>query len=362
VQEAARDFLNAWLVDGQTAEAIAYISNQALLCVEPARGEEADFGMAPVHILADMRQANQLLGEVNSLEEVLIGVHLTSEGLKVVDHEHHAQFVVFEVPEDIAVAFLCENRHLPDEVLPKVSSSYGKYYATSFYLKSDAHQGEPIVLLWAREDGDWRIVAIDGDAKHEAHSDGPDSRDSHELHVFEPRYGDSDPEFNQAAHDFVELWLTDKEYDRAVEYFDKESYLCSSLYHENHVPNEEQTRLSLRVAMSTLAEKLVLDETENLQLEPVDPAHEHIHLTRHSQSEHFSLFSIPEHLAAATKCGIMLDRGGYHPEEVEEPVHGQYRGSGMYMRLNNGAEMVLSLLWERKQPGWRIISYHVETP
>ena len=337
---------------------MAYISTRAVSCVEPPAGEELDVGMAPFHILADMRQANGILGDVESLEDVIVGVHMRGEELKVVEQEHHSRFVVFDVPEDLATAFLCENRHLPDAVLPKTSSDYGKYFATSFYLKG----GEPIVLLWAREGGHWRIVALEGDSAHEHNSEIPDSRDDHELHVFEPRYGDSDAEFNQSVHDFVDDWLIDREYDQVIARFDRESFACPALYHEEHTPDEAQTRRALRDSLRGLSEKLVLDGNERPQLEPVDPAHEHVQLTRHARSGHFSLFSVPDHLAAATKCETILDRGGYHPEDAEEPDHGQYRGSGMYLQLNDGSEMVLHFLWERKEESWRIVSYHVETP
>ena len=155
VQDAAYDFLKAWLVEGRLEDAMGYVSNRALSCVEPAQGEESDLGMAPFRILADMRHANGVLGEVASLEDAVAGVHLTGEEFRIVDHDHPSRFVLLDVPEDLAVAFLCENRHLPNAVLPEASSGYGKYYAASFYLKSDEDHGEPIVLLWG--EGGWPL-------------------------------------------------------------------------------------------------------------------------------------------------------------------------------------------------------------
>ena len=76
-----------------------------------------------------------------------------------------------------------------------------------------------------------------------------------------------------SASAFAKDWLVSKDYDRTVAYLDAESYACPALYHEEHSPEEQETRRAIRESMRTIAENLVREDAGEPQLEAADPRH-----------------------------------------------------------------------------------------
>ena len=65
------------------------------------------------------------------------------------------------VPDQMAPSFLCENRQLPEEPpeLQPAEAKYGTYYLSASQLNFGEEQSPTFLLLWAKEEARWKLVA-----------------------------------------------------------------------------------------------------------------------------------------------------------------------------------------------------------
>ncbi|HYI96815.1 MAG TPA: hypothetical protein VEX68_24955 [Bryobacteraceae bacterium] len=107
--DAIYEFLNGWLVQQKPNESIAYFSDEAFACMEAVKAR-IDRGMAKYTLLQGMIAVNKRIGKASSLSEVTVGVPLSSDRLKLMEHPHQSQFVLYDVREDLAEAFFGARR------------------------------------------------------------------------------------------------------------------------------------------------------------------------------------------------------------------------------------------------------------
>ena len=153
------DFLQAWLVEGNVVAAMGYVSERSYACLAQDAPDPSAFdrGLAPVQILVNLKAAHDALGKHDSLEGLTIGVPLPIPGLRAVPQPHQAQFVLYDVPDDIAARFDCASRLTPGAPT-KGSRAYGQHFGASFRIAGPG-KDTSIALLWAKEDGYWKIVS-----------------------------------------------------------------------------------------------------------------------------------------------------------------------------------------------------------
>ena len=132
------DFLQAWLVEGNVVAAMGYVSERAYACLAQDSPDPSAFdrGLAPVQILVNLKAAHEALGKQDSLEGLAIGVSLTIPGLRAVPQPHQAQFVLYEVPDDIAARFDCASR-----LTPGAPTKGSRAYAASTLVRASASPG-----------------------------------------------------------------------------------------------------------------------------------------------------------------------------------------------------------------------------
>ena len=106
------DFLKAWLVDGDMLAAMSYVSDRAYACLAEEGDDPFSFdrGTAPFVLMNNLKAAHEALGPRTSLEGLTVGVRLPIRALRVVNQPHHARFVIYSVPDDVAAEFDCESR------------------------------------------------------------------------------------------------------------------------------------------------------------------------------------------------------------------------------------------------------------
>ena len=109
------DFLQAWLVEGDVVAAMGYVSERSYACLAQDTPDPSAFdrGLAPFQILVNLKAAHDALGKHDSLEGLTIGVPLTIPGLRAVRQPRHAQFALYDVPDDLAARFDCASRLTP---------------------------------------------------------------------------------------------------------------------------------------------------------------------------------------------------------------------------------------------------------
>ena len=88
------------------------------ICQDPGQQAEAepfaqdshdpstfDRGLALFQLMIKLKSAHDSLEPQRSLDGLVVGTRLAKPALRVVSHPHHAQFVFYSVPDDVAASF-----------------------------------------------------------------------------------------------------------------------------------------------------------------------------------------------------------------------------------------------------------------
>jgi hypothetical protein len=350
----ANDFLSAWLVEGDVLAAMGYISERAYACV----GQDADDaspldrGMAPFQLLMNLKAAHDTLGQRPSLDGLLVGVRLNTPSLKVVQQRHHAQFVLYAVPDDVAAGFDCETRMAPGGA-KKPARAYGNYFGSTFFV--DGHANQRVALLWAKDNGYWKIVSwMTG-----VDEVGP-AADTDAVTITRVK---ADAGFAAAAQAFLQTWLIKKDYDAAFRYLSPAAYACYDLTRNPADPpstSPEDAGRKIRAGLERAGQLAGPARSLDTILAAAEPIHPAVRVMDHAQSRTFSLTSIPNAIGDAVECDAR-GRGALPPD----PLPLEYgKAFGLTVRVGTGAggAPVLRMLWRNEEGVWRIRSYDLELP
>jgi len=87
-------------------------------------------------------------------------VDIVSPQVRLVEQPEGQVFTLGSLPDHLAQQFLCENLDKENNAEVPDSPVYGNYYFVAFQL--DLEGDDPAILdfLWARESGEWKIVAL----------------------------------------------------------------------------------------------------------------------------------------------------------------------------------------------------------
>ena len=223
INEMVPDFLQAWLVEGNVVAAMGYVSERSYACLAQDAPDPSAFdrGLAPVQILVNLKAAHDALGKRDSLEGLTIGVPLPIPGLRAVRQPHQAQFVLYDVPDDMAARFDCASLLTPGAPT-KQPRAYGQHFGASFRI-AGATNDTSVALLWAKEDGYWKIVSWHVAPKPDETPVPPAPPEPKVVRI------KADLTLVQAANTFVDTWLIRKDYDAAFRYLSTNSYACYDL-------------------------------------------------------------------------------------------------------------------------------------
>jgi hypothetical protein len=351
------DFLQAWLVEGNVVAAMGYVSERSYACLAQDSPDPSAFdrGLAPVQILVNLKAAHQALGKHDSLEGLTIGVPLAIRGLRAVPQPHQTQFVLYEVPDDIAARFDCATRLTPGAPT-KGSRAYGQHYGASFRI-AGPRKDASIALLWAKEDGYWKIVSWQT-------APGPDETPVPPAPP-EPKVEriTADLTLVDAAKNFLDTWLIRKDYDAAFRYLSTSSYACYDLVRGPDSPPStslDDAGRKIRASLERIGQWVGTPKELGTILEAAEPLHPSIRVMDQPYSRVFSLTSFPAALGDAVECDARA-RGAVPPDPL--PLeYGEAFGMTLRFRTQGGDAPVLRLLWRKEDNAWRVTSYDVELP
>ena len=355
------DFLRAWLIEGDVLNAMSYFSERSYACLAQDGEDFASFdrGMAPIHLLLQLKAAHDALGKRPSLEGLVVGVRLAKPELKVVTQPHHAQFVVYSVPDDVAQAFDCESRlTLADTT--RARRVYGRYFGATFYV--DGRQDRSMALLWARESGYWKIVSWqsepEGDDVAEKLPAGSGAAETPRATL------KADATLVDAASDFLQAWLLRKDYDAAFKYFSPGSYSCYNLARgqdQTSAVSPEEAARRIRDALERSGKDVGKQTRLDTLLLAVTPFHAAIRVLSHPHSRTFALTNIPDAIARTVNCDARA-RGERFSGEIPPEFGGGFHGMNFRFQTRGGETPVVRLLWAKEKGAWRITAYDVEYP
>jgi hypothetical protein len=332
--------------------------------MSPQEGaEQLDVALAPFLLLERMRVLNQAMGEVNRLEDVAVGVRLPEPRLRVIEQPFHSQFVLYDVPEDIALAFQCGREDDPEALVKKdISQNYGKYFGSVLRLTTPKGEGGTLALLWAREDKFWKIVSYKVEEQIRAAAALPDMRPPLATSVAERVAGD--PGFVAASYKLIETWLIQHDYDAALTMFSSKTDRCVGLYlpeGEAKPATDEQARARLRVGLERLGSIFKQAERPRDIVKPVEPVHPDIKVITHEYEDVFTLISAPDYMGEGADCSQRLEVGRKWEEHAAK-VYGNYMGTLFEMKLLGDEPAVFLLVWKKEGGDWKVVAYHILTP
>ena len=350
----ANDFLSAWLVEGDVMAAMGYVSERAYACIAQNADDPSavDRGMAPFQLMTNLKAAHDTLGQRTSLDGLIVGVRLTTPALKVVQQPHHAQFVLYSVPDDVAAAFDCESRMTPGGA-KKPARQYGNYFGSTFFV--DGHPDQRVALLWGKDNGYWKIVSwttgVD-DARAPVAAD--------DVTITRVK---ADAGFATAAQEFLQTWLIKKDYDAAFRYLSPATYACYDLARNPADPastSPDDAGRKIRAGLERAGQLAGPARNLDAILVAAEPIHPAVRVMDHAHSRTFSLTSIPNAIGDAVECDARA-RGAIPPD----PLPLEYgKAFGLTVRFGTGASdaPVLRMLWRNENGAWRIRSYDLELP
>jgi hypothetical protein len=271
-----------------------------------------------------------------------------------VAHDHQAQFIIYEVPNDIAARFDCESRLIPGAT--KGPNAYGQHFGATFRIAGPG-RNTSIALLWAKEDGYWKIVSWQTEPEPD---ETPDPPATPELKVERIR---ADLSLVHAAKDFVDTWLIRKNYDAAFRYLSTRSYACYDLVRASGAPAStslDDAGRKIRASLERIGQWVGPQGNLEAIVEAAEPLHPAIRIMDQPYSRVFSLTSFPAALSDAVECDARA-RGAVPPDPL--PLeYGEAFGMTFRFRTQGGDAPVLRLLWRKEEDAWRIRAYDVELP
>jgi hypothetical protein len=310
--------------------------------------------MAPVQIMMRLKAAHDALGKHDSLDGLSFGVRLGIPALRLVTQPHHAQYVVYAVPDDVAARFDCELRLSPGSAA-KVSRVYGNFYASVFRVGGAA--GTTVALLWAKEKDYWRIVSWKTDADEEDDKTPPPDA-APDVTIVKVK---ADATLVQAAKGFLDSWLVRKDYDAAFRYLSAESYGC---YNESRSPGApaanspaDAGRL-IRAGLERVGNTAGKASLASL-VTAAEPVHPAVRVMEHSASHTFTLVSYPDGLGELAGCATAVSSV---VKSDLPPEYGKVFGMNIRFITAAGEAPVMRTLWMKDASTWRIAAYYIEYP
>ena len=355
IDAMVKDFLNAWLIEGNVIAAMGYVSPRSYACLaRKGAVDDVDSGVAPYQLMVNLKAAYDALGPHTSLDGLTTGVRLPLPALKVIAQPSHAQFVVYSVPDDVAIAFDCKNRLGATDPQP-VKRKYGTYSGATFYIRG--RQDSTVALLWARENGYWKIVSWQTgiESRQMPPPDAPPDVTVARI--------PAEPSLVQAAHSFLESWFIRKDYDSTFRYLSERSYACYDLTRRSEDPaatSPADAAQKIRAAIERAGRDVGSPSSLTALLTAAPPVHPATRLMDHRYSQTFALTSLPTALADVSECTARA-RGDKYTGVTGSDYGTAFGMNFRFVSAGDGAG-VLRTLWRRENGSWRITSYGVETP
>lgn len=359
------DFLQSWLVEQKPEEVISYFADSAFPCMQLETGEPLDPGVARYRMLMALQDVNRRVGKIKDLSAVSVGVHLTGERAKVIPQPYQAEFVLYNVREDLAEHFKCANKLNAKDISLKAARShaFGKYVGAVFRLQAHGESGATIATLWQKRNKYWKLISYEVD---------PDFVKLREMAAAPPAkaptpvYTQGDKDMIRAAQRFYKDWFVRQRIDQAFQYVAPQCYPCVKLYKGEDSPPAttaaEQAQL-VRAGMEKISTVVGTVKKLDEAIQAPQPAHPDVKLVKHSDRKAFVITSIPDYMASAAAC---TNRKAGEESNLTAPRAATYKGNyyatGMQLAGEGADAAVLWAVWSKVDGQWKIVSYAVITP
>ena len=367
-EAAIYDFLHAWLVEKKPDVAVGYIAPRAAACMELERGEPVDRATARVQMFQNMKAVAEKLGGVENLSQVSLGVRsAVNPRAKVIAQPHHAQFVMYNVREDLAEEFDCSNQLAAQqgEPVPRGGTVFGRYVGASFRLRAGDSTGQTILTLWARQSDSWSMTAyrIQPDADRAA---VPNTMPATLPVPDTPRPTVAgEPELNRTARAFMDAWFVRRDVSATFAYLSPKCYPCYNLSRAEGRPeatSNAEVATFLREGIERVSVSVGAARRLDDVVMAVEAHHPDLRLVAHPDSRAFTLVAVPDYMGTQADCSRFARKEQLHFEPGAAPTFGNYYALAFQVKQASEGAAVLWALWAREDGAWKITWFSVETP
>jgi hypothetical protein len=375
LEDAAADYLTAWLVEQKPNLSAAYLSSLSYSCLAeygPDSGKVASAGVAPYLAANEMAEVNRAIGKVNTLQDAAEPLNLTDQNLKPVKQRYEKAFALYQVSNGQAAEYICDPERAFDDFdnmrAQGSTSKYGIYFASVFRLKTPKPKSDAVTLLWRKEGKYWKVIAWDVEPEEATPDKTPDTRRQRAVAKAVPpeTQVSADPQFVHASRDFLHTWLVADNFDRAATYFSKRSDNCVLDYlpPDNPTPSTSAGSAAFRRdAMISVGKDVGPIQHLRDAMEPVRPEHDDLVVVRNQGEGAFTVAAVPDHLAGLFLCDQESSKNPYRVSaDPKQKVYGNYYAVLFSLRTPGEHAAALTLLWAKENEKWKIIAYELLAP
>jgi hypothetical protein len=166
--EAARTFLEGWLVRKDYDAAFRSFSAKSYACYDLERSPDAPAATSPDDAGQKVRAALQGVGErvgiVRSLDALLEAVEPVHPALRVMDHQYSRTFTLTDVPNAFVEWADCATRARGAPYPETLPLEYGNGFGMIIRFRTKSGDAPVLRLLWVKENDAWRIAVYNVEA------------------------------------------------------------------------------------------------------------------------------------------------------------------------------------------------------
>ena len=367
VEDAVRDFYQAWLVERRPQQALSYVSVKANACVaEYGKGQGAGSGLIRLRVYEHMKQMNQILGKVDNLDEVMHGTVVLEKGAQPVDQPYGKFFAIAQVSGDLARSLDCRKAFGLSlaEDLPPASHTPGQYFSSSTMIsdKDKPWPGQFLYYIWTREEGSWKIVSwyLENPFELPIEFAAPGVSTTAAPAVEPPR---RNPELARAVQAFLQDWLVSRDFPAASRFFAPESLPCAWLELDKAGEGSQSANSTLlQTWLKAVAQAVPSKGQLNEEIQSVDFDPTQKEKVQHAQPGTYLLLRVSDDVSHMSSCnfrssGSAVDRSASSGEpsfqlnayqSIFEPKH------------SVGDRGAVVLTWAQRSNRWVITSFYVD--
>jgi hypothetical protein len=153
-------FYETWIAKRNVMQASRFASERSYQCLEAPSEDQKK--LTPVaRIQLALQQPLARIPSSANLADTMSSMQPLDDLLRPVQQENSRAFAIMAVPDQMADSFLCQHPQMPEGSpdLKPADAKYGAYFLSASRLNYEGEQSPALLLMWAREDADWRIVA-----------------------------------------------------------------------------------------------------------------------------------------------------------------------------------------------------------
>lgn len=166
--DAARGFLDSWLIRKHYDEAFRYLSPAVYACYDLVRSADQPAPTSLEDAGRLIRIGLERLGtqapRSRTFDEVVQSVEPVHPDVRVLDHRFSTAFTLTSLPDAIAEAGSCAARASGGLMAGNAPPVYGRGFGMNLRFRTQSGETPVLRTLWLNEAGRWRITSYDVEA------------------------------------------------------------------------------------------------------------------------------------------------------------------------------------------------------